>query len=71
MAEYQKIEYRIGVDGRIIETVLGGSGMGCTSATADIEQALGKVESQELLLQYYENEESLPLDNTQSLKSTN
>ncbi len=58
MADYQKIEYRIGKDGKIIETVLNVSGERCTSATAGLEQALGKVESQEFLPKYYETEES-------------
>ncbi|MBF2027644.1 MAG: DUF2997 domain-containing protein [Oscillatoriales cyanobacterium C42_A2020_001] len=70
MAEYQKIEYRIGADGKIIETVLDGSGTSCISTTTDIEQALGTVESQELLPQYYETEETLPLNQTESLEAT-
>jgi Protein of unknown function (DUF2997) len=56
MADYQKIEYRIGKDGKIVETVLNASGEQCTSATAGIEQALGKVESQEFLPEYYDQE---------------
>ena len=59
MAEYQKIEYRIGKDGKIIETVLNASGSSCTNTTAGIEQALGEVASQELLPEYYEGEENL------------
>jgi hypothetical protein len=59
MAEYQKIEYRIGKDGKIIETVLNASGSSCTNTTAGIEQALGEVSSQELLPEYYEGEEKL------------
>lgn len=59
MAEYQKIEYRIGKDGKIIETVLNASGSSCTNTTQGIEQALGEVSSQELLPQYYEGEENV------------
>ncbi|MEO8890462.1 MAG: DUF2997 domain-containing protein [Coleofasciculaceae cyanobacterium] len=57
MAEYQKVEYRIGKDGKIIETVLNASGESCTNTTQGIEQALGEVSSQELLPEYYEREE--------------
>ena len=59
MAEYQKIEYRIGKDGKIIETVINASGTSCTNTTKGIEQALGEVSSQELLPEYYEGEENL------------
>jgi hypothetical protein len=53
MSQYQKIEYRIGPDGQIIETVLNGSGPSCTIGTAAIEQAVGTVVEQELLPEYY------------------
>jgi hypothetical protein len=49
MTEYQRIEYRIGKDGKVIETVLNASGDRCLKATAGIEQALGRVESREHL----------------------
>ncbi len=68
MAEYQKIEYRIGKDGKIIETVLNAAGTSCTSTTAAIEQALGQVESQELLPAYYQGDDPLTVDETQSLQ---
>lgn len=55
MAEYQKIEYRIGKDGKVIETVLNAAGASCTETTAAIEQALGSVESRSLLPEYYED----------------
>jgi hypothetical protein len=67
MAEYRKIEYRIGKDGKIVETVLNTSGVSCTETTSVIEQALGEVESQKLLPQYYETEDDLETDETQSL----
>ncbi|HEY9901573.1 MAG TPA: DUF2997 domain-containing protein [Candidatus Sericytochromatia bacterium] len=59
MAEYQQIEYRIGKDGKIVETVINASGSSCTNTTKGIEQALGEVSSQELLPEYYEREENL------------
>ncbi|WP_445627597.1 DUF2997 domain-containing protein [Nostoc sp. DSM 114167] len=68
MAEYQKIEYRIGKDGKITETVIGASGASCTSTTSGIEDALGDVETQELLTEYYEGEENVTGTEQQSLK---
>lgn len=68
MAEYQKIEYRIGKDGKITETVINASGESCTETTAPLEDALGAVESQELLPEYYQGEENLNLSQTQYLK---
>ncbi|HEY9796881.1 MAG TPA: DUF2997 domain-containing protein [Leptolyngbyaceae cyanobacterium] len=67
MAEYQKIEYRIGKDGKIIETVINASGSSCTNTTKGIEQALGEVSSQELLPDYYEREEELTTQDELSL----
>lgn len=58
MAEYQRIEYRIGKDGKIVETVIDGLGTSCTAATQGIEAALGTVESRELLPQYYDAADS-------------
>jgi hypothetical protein len=49
MAEYQRIEYRIGPDGKVVETVLGATGDRCVTTTAAIEQALGEVETREYL----------------------
>ncbi len=56
MAEYQRIEYRIGKDGKITEAVVGGAGPSCTQATQAIEQSLGTVENRELLAEYYEED---------------
>lgn len=67
MAEYQKIEYRIGKDGKIKEKVLNASGASCTSTTAGLEQALGEVESQEFLPEYYEGDENVTVEESQSL----
>lgn len=68
MADYQKIEYRISKDGKIIETVLNAAGASCTETTALIEQALGTVETQSLLPAYYEGEENLTADAIQLLQ---
>ena len=67
MAEYRKIEYRIGKDGKITEKVLNGSGEGCQETTKGIEEALGKVESQEFLPEYYQGDNYSYTDDTQSL----
>jgi len=65
MAEYQRVEYRIGKDGKIQETVINGSGESCTETTADIESALGEVTSQELLPEYYQGEDNQANEETQ------
>jgi len=67
MAEYQKIEYRIGKDGKITETVVNASGSSCTETTSGIEKALGFVEDRELLPEYYEGEENLNTSENQSI----
>jgi len=67
MAEYQKVEYRIGKDGKISEKVIDASGSSCVDATQDIEAALGKVDDRELLPEYYQGEEYLTNTETQSL----
>lgn len=70
MAEYQKVEYRIGKDGKVVETVLNASGTNCTETTAELEQALGKVDSRQLLPEYYEEDEDLAIVETQTLSQT-
>lgn len=67
MTEYQKIEYIIGKDGKITERVINASGSSCLATTKGVEQALGDVESQELLPEYYELEENLATSETQYL----
>lgn len=68
MTEYQKIEYRIGKDGKITETVINASGSSCIETTSGMEKALGEVESQELLSEYYEGDENQAAAESQSLK---
>ena len=68
MAEYQKIEYRIGKDGKITETVINASGSSCIETTSGMEKALGEVKSQQLLPEYYEGDENQAAAENQSLK---
>jgi hypothetical protein len=68
MAEYRKVEYRIGKDGKIVETVLNGNGQTCIETTAEIEKALGKIDSQELLPEYYQDDEHIVTESTQSIQ---
>jgi len=67
MAEYQKIEYRISKDGKITETVINASGTSCTNITSEIEKALGEIDEQELLPEYYEGEENITTQSTESV----
>ncbi len=67
MAGYQKIEYRIGKDGKVVETVLNGSGPTCADLTLEIEHAIGTVESQKRLPEYDEGNELLILEEAQTL----
>lgn len=67
MAEYRKIEYRISKDGKITERVLNATGSSCTETTKAMEKALGKVESQELLPEYYTEPENLTNSETEYL----
>ncbi|MBE9128972.1 MULTISPECIES: DUF2997 domain-containing protein [unclassified Coleofasciculus] len=67
MAEYQKIEYRIGKDGKITETVIGATGSSCTETTKGLEKALGEVDDRELLPDYYEGEETITSSQTTTL----
>jgi hypothetical protein len=71
MAEYQKIEYRIGKDGKVTETVLNGQGESCVLATETMEEALGKVELREMLPEYEgDQDNSLTIDQSQSIQNS-
>ncbi|MDJ0724676.1 MAG: DUF2997 domain-containing protein [Prochloraceae cyanobacterium] len=59
MAEYRKVEYRIGKNGKITEKVIDGTGENCLETTETIEKDLGKIENRELLPEYYENEDNI------------
>ncbi|MDP5018639.1 MAG: DUF2997 domain-containing protein [Dolichospermum sp.] len=68
MAEYQKVEYRIGTDGKIVERVLNVTGSSCVESTKGVEQSLGEIESQELLPEYYQDDELITSSENQSLQ---
>jgi Protein of unknown function (DUF2997) len=69
MAEYQKIEYRIGKDGVVTETVLDGQGQSCILATESLEQALGQVASRELLPEYEgDQDNALTVEQAQTIQ---
>jgi hypothetical protein len=55
MSQYQRVEYLIGKDGKVVERVIDISGSECVAITAEIESNLGKVETRELLPNYYES----------------
>ena len=54
MSQYQRIEYLIGKDGKIVERAIDISGNECVAITAEIESNLGTVETRQLLSSYYE-----------------
>lgn len=69
MANYQQIEYRIGKDGKITETVLNGASESCTLATEDLERSLGSIESRELLPEYHDQaDHSLTVEQSQTIQ---
>ncbi len=70
MTEYQKIEYRIGKDGKIFENVLNATGSSCIEAAKQVEKSLGEIESQELLPEYYQEDESISISDIQSLQQS-
>ncbi len=53
MPQYQQIEYRIGKDGQVTETVINASGPTCVSSTTKLEAELGQVTHQEFRPEYY------------------
>jgi hypothetical protein len=57
MSQYQRIEYLIGKDGKIVERAIDIAGSECVAITAEIESNLGKVETRQLLPNYYETSE--------------
>jgi hypothetical protein len=59
MSQYQRIEYLIGKDGKIVERALDISGSECISITAQIESNLGKIETRDLLPNYYDTSDTL------------
>ncbi len=69
MPEYVKIEYRIGKNGQVIETVLNGSGSSCTLATKELEAALGTVQERKLLPEFHQPAEA-EIESQVSLRQT-
>ncbi|MDX2254049.1 MAG: DUF2997 domain-containing protein [Pseudanabaenaceae cyanobacterium bins.39] len=57
MSQYQRIEYLIGKDGKIVERAIAISGNECIAVTAPLEAQLGKIETRDLLPSYYQNSE--------------
>jgi hypothetical protein len=57
MSQYQRIEYLIGKDGKIVERAVDMTGSECVAIAAEIESNLGKVETRQLLPNYYETPE--------------
>lgn len=51
--QYYKLEITIKPDGSIVEKVINGSGSDCTKVTEDLNQAIGNIETQELLPEYF------------------
>ena len=69
MSQYQRIEYLIGKDGKIVERAIDISGSECIAITAEIESNLGKVETRELLPNYYEiSEQNLDSNEIEQVK---
>ncbi len=62
MSQYQRVEYHIGPDGQITESVIDASGPSCVETTSKLETSLGKVTSREFLDSYHEQRESETVD---------
>jgi hypothetical protein len=69
MTEYQRIEYRIGSDGKVTERVLNGRDDRCVVSTNELETALGEVEQREYLPEYRESENAVTATVSQSQPS--
>lgn len=61
MAEYRRIEYIIGKDGKVTERVIGGVGADCLNAGLGIEASLGEVKQRELLPEYDLDPNQVPI----------
>ena len=70
MAQYQKIEYLIGKDGKVTERVIEATGSSCTDTTTPLEKELGQVESQTLLPEYYQEEDGIINSETQYINQS-
>jgi hypothetical protein len=56
MSQYQRIEYLIGKDGKVVERAVD-MGSECVAVTSEIESSLGNVVSRDLQPSYYNNHE--------------
>ncbi|OIP78912.1 MAG: hypothetical protein AUK48_00695 [Oscillatoriales cyanobacterium CG2_30_44_21] len=56
MSQYQRIEYLIGKDGKVVERAVD-MGSECVAVTSEIESSLGKVVSRDLLPSFYDRHE--------------
>lgn len=65
--QYYQIEFTINSDGSITEKVIA-SGSNCTAVTKELETAMGKIQSQELLPEYQHNEFFIQSDEMQNLQ---
>lgn len=65
--QYYQIEFIINSDGSITEKVIA-SGSNCTAVTQELETAMGKIQSQELLPEYQHNEFFSQSDEMQNLQ---
>ncbi|RCJ20204.1 hypothetical protein A6S26_05635 [Nostoc sp. ATCC 43529] len=59
--QYRQIQITIAKDGAITERVINGVGNSCTELTAELEKALGEVQTQELLPEY--NQQTIQTQN--------
>ncbi|MBD2499847.1 DUF2997 domain-containing protein [Anabaena azotica] len=65
--QYRQVQITIAKDGTITEQVINGVGNSCTELTAGLENELGKVESQELLPEYYQQSIELQTQEDETL----
>lgn len=71
MAHYQRIEYPIGLDGNVIESVLNGQREQCLLATEELERGLGPIESRELLPEFHaDHQHVLIVEQSQSIQQS-
>ena len=64
--QYYKVELTINSDGTITEKVLA-SGANCTDVTKALEQAIGELQSQELLPEYHQPTDLNELSETDTI----
>ena len=55
-------------DGKIVERVLNATGSSCVETTKGLEKSLGEIESQELLPEYFQDDELMTISENQTLQ---